>query len=472
MVTHPHASPDQSNAPDAHRARGEIDEGRRGVLRAAGALAAGLSGGLMTIGGARAAESATSAAAGTVRIDRSCRVDAGRLDALVSAAFPLFNQSDVLPPFDASEHGARHDVDLHRLVTTTTVPETGETLTVSGLLALPVGADGPLPVLSWQHGTILTYDQVPSNLVALADPTYELTDAKDSLETLFQLQRFAARGYAVIAADYVGKGPFRAGHSEGYAVKGVTVQTCLDILDAGIAAMAQLGTQPSALFLNGWSQGAVNTQWLHQELRRRSRPIAGTAVESPFNDLDEAWRYWAGQVAFPLPAGMTSYPPLPDWIALCMIITLGSYQDMYGIDGLLQSAIRPEYSEQALQFWSGQKIDPDAAVPLPTGSTLLIEDFFERFTDERNSAFVWQVAKNYATYYKYDAPIQFYFGLADEAIHPAMVQRALVAGGAFAVGVPIPRASHRATFLASLYGGTETLGGANNIVDWFDSIGR
>ncbi len=88
------------------------------------------------------------------------------------------------------------------LVTDVTVPETGERLKISGLLALPAGAKGPLPVVSWQHGTILSFDQVPSNLTRLADPTYRTSDAADSLETLFNVQRFAGQGYAVIAADY------------------------------------------------------------------------------------------------------------------------------------------------------------------------------------------------------------------------------------------------------------------------------
>jgi hypothetical protein len=43
------------------------------------------------------------------------------------------------------QHGARFDVDLHRIVTQTVVPETGEKLSISGLLALPVGVRGSFP---------------------------------------------------------------------------------------------------------------------------------------------------------------------------------------------------------------------------------------------------------------------------------------------------------------------------------------
>lgn len=37
-------------------------------------------------------------------------------------------------------------------------------------------------------------------------------------------------------------------------------------------------------------------------------------------------------------------------------------------------------------------------------------------------------------------------------------------------GVAVPAASHRGTFLAGLYGDASTLGGAENILAWFDGL--
>lgn len=442
----------------------EVDTVRRALIVGAGAMAAGISG--------SEAAAKTPPAARTARnstIDRSCRVSAGRLDAEVAKAYPRFNDPAILPDFKSETNGARFDVDLHRIVTHTVVPETGERLQISGLLAVPVGAKHELPLVSWQHGTILSFDQVPSNLTRLADPTYELTDDADSLETLFNVQRLAGHGYAVIAADYVGKGPFRNGRGEGYAVKGVSVRTCLDMLSAGQEAMRSLGLKPSKLFLHGWSQGALNTQWLHQALRSKSYPIAATAVASPFNDLNEAWAFWSGAQTFALPKGVTSYPPLPKWISLCMIVALGSYELQYGLKGLLSCAVRPEYREMAAKYWKDYKAEFDPSKPFPTGEDLLVPGFLEHATDNRNSSFLRHLAANRASYWDYDCPIRFHYGLADEAIHPAMVFRALSAGGSFATGVPVARASHRATFLAGLYGDASTLGGFENVVDWFAS---
>ena len=445
--------------------KGEVDRLRRALILGAGALTAGW----------HDANAATPAGgdigtSGVDGIDRSCRVRAERLDRLVAMAYPLFNKPAVLPAFDAKTHGARFDVDLHRIVTFTVSPETGEKLKVSGLLALPVGAKTEVPLVSWQHGTILSFDQVPSNLTLLADPARELTDAADSLETLFNVHRFAAQGYAVVAADYVGKGPFRDGHGEAYAVKGTSVRTCLDILAAGQAAMRKLGFSSSKLFLHGWSQGAINTQWLHQALRMQSRPIAGTAVASPFNDLNQAWRFWAGVQTFPLPKGVAPYPEQPNWISLCMMVALGSYELQYGLKGLMKSAIRPEYQNLAVKFWTDYKVDFDRSKPFPTGADLLVPGFFDHFTATQNSAFLRHFAANRATYWAYDSPIRFEYGLADEAIHPGMVFPALVAGGELVTDVPVAGGSHRGTFISGLYGDTSTLSRFDNIVNWFNSL--
>ena len=284
-------------------------------------------------------------------LDDGVTVSKARLDELAAKVHSLFNENSILNRFDAAKHGARFDVVLHRVTTHTSVPETGEIVKTSGLLAVPAGAKGRIPVVSWQHGTILSFDQVPSNLTRIAQGGYALRDNVDSMETLINVQRFAGNGYAVIAADYLGKGPYRDRRDEAYVVKNATVQTCIAVLEAGLKSLRSLGLARSHLFLNGWSQGSLNTQWLRQELQRRATHIMATAVESPFNDLNEAFRFWAGADSFTQPSD-APYPKQPDWLSLCMIVALGSYQRYYRLDGLLKAAIKPDYHELAARFWS------------------------------------------------------------------------------------------------------------------------
>lgn len=405
-------------------------------------------------------------------VDQTVRVSAARLDQQVTRNFPDFNVPAVLPGFDATRLGARFDVELHRLVVPLVFPRTGERVTLTGLLALPVGVTGPLPVVSWQHGTVLTFDGVPTSMLKLADPAYFMSYPTDSAETLFNVHRFAGQGYAVIAADYAGKGPLRNGRSEAYAVRDITVQACLRILEAGLATMRTMGRPTGPLFLNGWSQGGLNSQWLHQELRRRNIPVAATSVSSPYNELTETMRFWAGAQTYAIPEGTSDFPKAPDWLSLCMIVLLGSYEFNFGFKGLLHNAVAPPFREFAANFWRTYDMRTDPARPFPSGSTLLVPGFFDRFTHEANSAFLRQLATDTASYWNYDSPIRFHIGLADEALHPTVARRALAAGGAQPEEVSVPNGSHRIAFMASLYGEPRHLSGKTNALEWFNSLRR
>jgi len=391
-----------------------------------------------------------------------------RLDALVAKFFPAFNEGEILSPLSAGRHPARHDVELRRITTVTHIPETGEPVEVSGLLALPVGAGGPLPVVSWQHGTILSFDQVPSNLMRLASDSYELRDEVDSIETLFNVHRFAGDGYAVIAADYLGKGPLRNGRDEAYIVREATVRCCLDVLQAGLDELERAGRRPASLFLNGWSQGALNTQWLQQALQQRGIPVAAAAAQSPFNDLPGTFRYWAAPHEYGPATG--AYPRPPAWIVPCMILLLGSYRRYYGLGDLFETAIKPPYRAFAEEYWSDYRLDAEIAKAMPPAADLLTDGFFDRFTHDTNSALLRRLAANSTTFQGYVSPIRFYYGLADEALYPGLVTMALASGGPNIAGVPVKGASHRGTFLASLYGNPAVLDGKSTVLDWFNSL--
>ncbi|WP_198034888.1 lysophospholipase [Bradyrhizobium sp. WSM1417] len=407
--------------------------------------------------------------AGHSRSGKPVRISKQRLNELAAKFYAVFNERDILPKDFSEKHAARYDVELRRIVTSTHVPETGERVQVSALVAVPAGIRGVLPVLSWQHGTILSFDQVPSNLLRLGDEAYQLRDNVDSLETLFNIQRFAGNGYAVIAADYVGKGPYRNGRGEAYAVKGATVQCCLDVLDAGLIELKALGLRQSELFLNGWSQGALNTQWLKQEMQRRGLKVTATATQSPFNNLAESFHYWVNPASY-IPSTETSYPMPPAWITPCLIVLLGSYRQYYGLRDLFTTAIKPQYQAFAEKYWADYSLEGETAKSVPPAGDLLADGFFDRFTKDTNSRLLRQLGNNSATFWDYDSPIRFYYGLADEALHPRLVKPAIAAGGRFADGVAVGGASHRVTFLASLYGDSAVLNGQSTVLDWFNSM--
>lgn len=407
-----------------------------------------------------------SLAAAQVRASHPVVVPKARLDALAARAYPLFNRPAILPAAPSERFAARHDVTLHRLETVTRVPETGERVRVSGLLAVPVGVRGRLPIVSWQHGTILSFDQVPSNLLKLADLQVELSDERDSLETLFNLHRLAGQGFAVIAADYLGKGPWRGSRGEAYAVKGATVRCCLDILEAGLARLARLGHAPGPLFLNGWSQGGLNTQWLTQALQAQGRPALAAAAQSPFHNLVESMQYWTGTT----PGGGADYPAIPNWVSLALVTLLGSYREYLRLPSLFQDAIRAEYRDAAEGWWRRYDLRDPALAALPPPSGLLVEGFWQGFTTDANSRFLRALAAGAASPFVYARPLRLYFGMADEALPPRLMGLALAGGGRAVEAMPVPGASHRGTFLASLYGEGTVVGGRATVPEWFRGL--
>ncbi len=134
-----------------------------------------------------------------------------------------------------------------------TVDPYGLSITASALLLLPMGTNGPLPLLSMQHGTLhdRTYSPSQPGGRQLLFPSWAYV--------------FASQGYAVVVPDYLGLGT-----SPGYQayLHAATEATCVvDALRAGRSLCASNNvTLNGRLFLTGYSQGAHVTMAAHREL--------------------------------------------------------------------------------------------------------------------------------------------------------------------------------------------------------------
>jgi hypothetical protein len=170
---------------------------------------------------------------------------------------------------------ARCDVTVHEIVHPTTGPR-GEATDASGAVLVPSGAgcDGPHPVLSYSRGTDL--DRARS----MADTTERETQAIAGF--------FAARGWVVVASDYLGYAkssypyhPYLHADSE--------ARTTIDALLAGRALLARLGVAESGrVFLAGYSQGG-HAALAAQRAIERDRPagvpevVATGAMSGPYD---------------------------------------------------------------------------------------------------------------------------------------------------------------------------------------------
>jgi len=186
-----------------------------------------------------------------------------------------------------------NDVDLYRVAYRSTIPEQGNRPTVAyGIVAIPHGTTGPLPLVSYQHGALFLKESVPSQAFSWDKNDtkpfkYGLSkqDFYDScFETRLNVAQFAGNGYVVIAADYFGVG--NSVESDGFFVKGSHQQACVDMYAAAQKLLAHQNVQVSELFLNGWSQGGVVTLGFQEALEAKGVKISGVSTASAASNTE------------------------------------------------------------------------------------------------------------------------------------------------------------------------------------------
>jgi len=213
-----------------------------------------------------------------------------------------------------------------RTFTYETVDPYGLPITASALLILPRGTNGPLPLVSVQHGTTARKGAAPSQ--------------PESGEVW--AVALASSGYAVVVPDYLGLGnspgnqPYLHAKSEGTCV--------VDALRAGRSLCASNKVSLNGqLFLAGFSQGGHVTMAAHRELESfhtneftvtASAPCAGT--------------YDLGGVTTETLLSSTNYP-----IAYPFAMVLASYLPIYQLGDTIEELLAEPYRSRLPSLLGG-----------------------------------------------------------------------------------------------------------------------
>ncbi|KAF0233696.1 MAG: hypothetical protein FD177_1480 [Desulfovibrionaceae bacterium] len=338
---------------------------------------------------------------------------------------------------------ARYAVKLYKVTYATVIPEKGNRRTVaSGLVAVPQTGGDRFDVVSYQHGTVFSKTEVPSS-------------PEQSAETRLVLASFAAQGYVVVAADYIGKGV--STEPDSYLVKDSTAQACFDMLYAAKAVCAELGVGLGKLFLSGWSQGSYSTLVFLKKLEASGVPVTALGVASTPNDLYLSLERWLNAKS----------PQDVNWLVGVTLLILGSYENYYGPQSLRSDAIRPEYLATARKLY-GNSISWEAAEKeLPLYSKDFVQEKFAELGAIAGGGFFAKLQENIAYCWRFKTTTRFYYGKIDEVVPPYVAtlpveyQRAI--GGAESRAVYAgDRANHRGTFVFGL----------SDQVEWFRSLQR
>ncbi len=364
-------------------------------------------------------------AGGDVKFQFIGRYDIERLNRILTTERAEFSSIEIQYP------AASNPVDLYKVVYTTVIPEESNRPTVvSGLIAVPQVSGSELPMLSYQHGTVFSRNEVPSSI-------------EDSAETRLAIACFAAQGYIVAAADYVGKGV--SSEPDGWLVKECTTQTCFDMLFAARAVCTALNITPGKLFLSGWSQGSFNTAALLHRLEKNGIPVEAAAMASAPNDIYLAVNRW---IHAPSPLDV-------DWLVGAASLLIQSYENYYGLSGLASEAIKPQYLEAARDLYANRISWTEAAKKLPSKVKDLLTDEFIRQGTLANSRFFRRLQLNSSYHWRFATPVVYYYGDLDEVMSPYMVQLPVeyqkTLGGASTQAVSAGKdANHRGTFVFGL----------------------
>jgi hypothetical protein len=215
---------------------------------------------------------------------------------------------------------AKHRVNLFKVTYRSKIPEkNNKPIIASGLIAIPDVPNNTLPMISYQHGTIFENAWAPS--------LYEI-----SFESQFMISQFASQGYVVIAPDYFGIGGVSS-EPQGYFVRYSTEQACLDMYRAALKVMEKENKKIDKFFVSGWSQGAYNSMLFLRRLEQENIPV--TAAFTAAAPVDPK---------FFITNGLFNPRPFDaEFIPAAFGNMIFSFENYYGISGLSEKYIKPEY---------------------------------------------------------------------------------------------------------------------------------
>jgi hypothetical protein len=220
-----------------------------------------------------------------------------------------------------------YSVRVYNLVYETVDPTGGRTV-ASGVLAVPVGVTGSLPLVSYQHGTLIDRDEAPT--------------VNASGERLIGVV-LAGTGYAAVVADYLGFGASTGLHPYHHAASEATA--CVDMLRAARAFCVSSNVPLSGkLFLCGYSQGGHATLALHRELETWHASEFAVTASAPMAGAYDLSGVTAGDFLSGRPMPNPYYFPY----------LLAAYQRVYALTNELASLLVAPYSTNLPPLLDGQ----------------------------------------------------------------------------------------------------------------------
>lgn len=322
---------------------------------------------------------------------------------------------------------------ISRVFTYETVDPYGLSITNSALLILPVGTNGPLPLVSEQHGTAVLKSEAPSQ------PGHG--DIWASV--------FASYGYAVVVPDYLG-----LGWSPGYQayLHAQSEATCaVDALRAGRFLCASNNvTLNGQLFLTGYSQGGHVTMAAHRELEAFHTNEFTVTASAPC-----AGPYDLGGATIGSMLTNSAYP-IP-WV---FSLVTAAYLPIYQLGDTLEELLASPYRGTLPPLLDGTHTDSQLAAAMPADPIAILRpDFQADFRTNASNPFRQALTDNNTYSWTPKAPVKMFHCTGDQVVvfaNAEVAYQSFTNSGASSVSIVDPGApaqlDHEGCWAPSLQG--------------------
>jgi pimeloyl-ACP methyl ester carboxylesterase len=286
----------------------------------------------------------------------------------------------------------RYGIKVYKLEYTTTNTD-GKSVTASGVIIVPAPENGTasLPIMSMQHGTILSDSDAPSYF-----------QSSSEVNTFGSV--FASQGYIIVAPDYIGYGaskdlPHTYEHRNGLAT------ASLDMLRAARNFLSDNATSnvswDKRLFLAGYSEGGYATLALQKKIEEETKGefnLVASSCGAGAYDKPTFMRTIVNEQT----SGIASVNRLYVWV-------LQTYNRIYGLNRPMSYYFKEPYASQI----ASQGVNANINVSLNTTFT---DSFKQAINNGTDTDFLKAVQDNDIHDWKPSTPTRLYHGDADETV--------------------------------------------------------
>lgn len=295
-----------------------------------------------------------------------------------------------------------YPVDFYRVTYMTEHPN-GNDVEVSGALCVPQAGLCPLPVSSYQHGTISMKTDAPS---------FQSTEGMLAL-------LYASSGYLSVAADYIGLGTGEGLHLYVHAES--EAEACLDLIRAAEELQEELNYNISdQLFIWGYSQGGHATAALQRKIETEAFEEYTITASAPMSGPYDISGVQADVIT------SDNIYPTPGYLPYVVM----SYQEAYGnLYEDLEEVFLPQYAEQFPDLFDGTHGMGEINAVCPNVPNQMLQpDFFTAFQTDPDHPVRAALADNDLLDWAPQVPTTLYYCNQDDQVN---YQNSLIALDAY-----------------------------------------